>query len=485
MSSNDKPNQSRYRALFENSRDALLLFDRDGYFDCNTRAVELFGLTSKEEALTYAPWDLAPKTQPDGANSKEVAQTHIETAFQQGGAFFEYTHQTVGGTTFPAEVKLTRFEDDGRPVLHSLVRDITERKERERELTESEAKYRNLFESTQDALMLLDRQGFFDCNEQTLDLFRIESIDTFAEYTPWDLAPPTQPDGRDSEEAAKEHIETAFETGTALFEWVHRRPDGTEFPAEVKLSLFDHRGEPRLHALVRNISDRKAYERQIREQRDNLEILNQVLRHDIRNDIQLIMAYAELAADQSGSDSIREHLDIVLENAEHAVEITMTARQMAKVMLSDTENIAPTPLGPSLSSAVEEVQNTYPDAVVTPTAAAPETPVQANDMLEAVFRNLLKNAIQHNDKEVPEVDISARERTDSVLVQIADNGPGIPDTEKETIFGKGETGLDSSGTGLGLYLVKTLVESYGGVIEIDDNEPAGAVFSVTVPKADQ
>jgi signal transduction histidine kinase len=156
---------------------------------------------------------------------------------------------------------------------------------------------------------------------------------------------------------------------------------------------------------------------------------------------------------------------------------------MAKVMLSDTENIAPTPLGPSLSSAVEEVQNTYPDAVVTPTAAAPETPVQANDMLEAVFRNLLKNAIQHNDKEIPEVDVSARERTDSVLVQIADNGPGIPDTEKDTIFGKGETGLDSSGTGLGLYLVKTLVESYGGAIEIDDNEPVGAIFSVTVPKA--
>ena len=483
MSSNDKPNQSRYRALFENSRDALLLFDRDGYFDCNTRAVELFSLNSKEEALTYAPWDLAPKTQPDGANSKEVAQAHIETAFQQGGAFFEYTHQTVGGTTFPAEVKLTRFEDNGRPVLHSLVRDITERKERERELTESEAKYRNLFESTQDALMLLDRQGFFDCNEQTLDLFGIESVDTFAEYTPWDLAPPTQPDGRDSEEAAQEHIETAFETGTALFEWVHRRPDGTEFHAEVKLSRFDHRGEPRLHALVRNISDRKAYERQIREQRDNLEILNQVLRHDIRNDIQLIMAYAELAAEQSGSDSIREHLDIVLENAEHAVEITTTARQMAKVMLSDTENIAPTPLAPSLSSAVEEVQNTYPDAVITPTAAVPETPVQANDMLEAVFRNLLKNAIQHNDKEVPEVDISARERTDSVLIQIADNGPGIPDTEKETIFGKGETGLDSSGTGLGLYLVKTLVESYGGVIEIYDNEPVGTIFSVTVPKA--
>jgi PAS domain S-box-containing protein len=129
MSSNDKLNGSRYRALFEDSRGAQLLFDRNGYFDCNIRAVELFGLNSNEEALGYTPWELVPQTQSDGANSKEVAQTHIETAFQQGGASFEYTHQTIDGTTFPAEVKLTRFEDDGRPALHSLVRDITECKE--------------------------------------------------------------------------------------------------------------------------------------------------------------------------------------------------------------------------------------------------------------------------------------------------------------------------------------------------------------------
>jgi signal transduction histidine kinase len=104
-------------------------------------------------------------------------------------------------------------------------------------------------------------------------------------------------------------------------------------------------------------------------------------------------------------------------------------------------------------------------------------------MLDAVFRNLLKNAIQHNDKERPEVDVSVREREHAVVIRIADNGPGVPDDQKQSIFGKGETGLDSSGTGLGLYLVQSLVDSYGGDVWVEDNTPDGAIFIVQLPVA--
>lgn len=106
----------------------------------------------------------------------------------------------------------------------------------------------------------------------------------------------------------------------------------------------------------------------------------------------------------------------------------------------------------------------------------------ANDMLESVFRNLLKNAIQHNDASVPEVIVSGRERDDDVVVRVADNGPGVPDTQKDDIFGKGEKGLESEGTGVGLYLVQTLVDDYGGSVWVDDNEPTGAIFVVTLQK---
>jgi signal transduction histidine kinase len=105
-------------------------------------------------------------------------------------------------------------------------------------------------------------------------------------------------------------------------------------------------------------------------------------------------------------------------------------------------------------------------------------------MLEAVFRNLLQNAIQHNQKAVPEVTVSAEEADDSVRVRIADNGPGIPESRKDEIFARGEKGLESAGTGLGLYLVETLVDRYGGDVWVEDNEPEGAVFIVELPIAE-
>jgi PAS domain S-box-containing protein len=488
--------ERKYRNLFEDSRDALMLFDRDGYLDCNERALELFGVDSVAEFVEYAPWELAPPEQPDGTDSKAEALARIEEAFEEGEAFFEYTHQHVDGTAFPAEVKLSRFEHEDTPLLHSLVRDISDRKAQQRALREREQKYRNLFENSRDALMLLDRDGFFDCNERALELFGVESVDDFTEYTPWELSPPHQPEGAASKAAALDHVETAFEEGEAFFEWTHERVDGTTFPAEVKLSRFEHDGEPALHALVRDITDRKAYEAQIETQRDDLDVLNQVLRHDIRNDLQLVTAYADLLADELDEEDLTEYVETILENADHAVELTTSARQMADAMLSTDAELRRVGLRNVLEDEVAEVQSAYSDAVVTVETEVPPVAVEANDMLGSVFRNVLKNAVQHNDAEAPRVTVSAVDRDETVAVRIADNGPGVPDDQKEAIFGKGEKGLDSQGTGIGLYLAETLVDDYGGDVWVEDNDGRstavrrpqsgdgdGAVFIVELVKA--
>jgi len=102
-------------------------------------------------------------------------------------------------------------------------------------------------------------------------------------------------------------------------------------------------------------------------------------------------------------------------------------------------------------------------------------------MIDAVFRNLLKNAVQHNDKEIPEIEILTSESAASIQVRIADNGPGVSAGMKRAIFEKGETGLESSGTGIGLYLVETLVNRYDGELRVEDNEPVGAIFVVEFP----
>ena len=97
--------------------------------------------------------------------------------------------------------------------------------------------------------------------------------------------------------------------------------------------------------------------------------------------------------------------------------------------------------------------------------------------------NILKNAVRHDDKEDIEIDIAVTENKETVTVRVGHNGPGIPDSQKEAVFGKGEHGLKSPGTGMGLYLVDTLVTSYGGDVWIEDNDPEGTVFLVELLKS--
>lgn len=103
-------------------------------------------------------------------------------------------------------------------------------------------------------------------------------------------------------------------------------------------------------------------------------------------------------------------------------------------------------------------------------------------MLSSVFRNILENAVRHNDEETPEITVSSEEDTETIQIRIADNGPGIPDNQKDAVFGKGEKGLDSPGSGIGLYLVHTLTDQFGGKVWVEDNEPKGTVFIVELPK---
>jgi PAS domain S-box-containing protein len=138
-----------------------------------------------------------------------------------------------------------------------LNREIVEREKAEQAVRESEEKYRSLFESSTDAIMLLDRKGFIDCNAATLKMLDLSSKEEFIAKHPAELSSEKQPDGTDSMTAATERIEAAFTKGSELFEWTHRRSDGTMFPAEVLLSRIEFKGEKVLQATVRDITERK------------------------------------------------------------------------------------------------------------------------------------------------------------------------------------------------------------------------------------
>jgi len=262
--------------------------------------------------------------------------------------------------------------------------------------------------------------------------------------------------------------------------------DGTRY-LEISSSDFATETEQTLGTLfvIRDITTRKKAQQQLEEQRNDLDILNQVLRHDIRNDLQVVTGYGDLLTDHVDEDGT-EYLDTLQSSADHAAELTETARDIADVMLSreDAQQQDRVNLRSTLERELDKIESEYPNANLTVEGSLPAVQVRANQLLDSVFRNLLSNAVQHNDKDVPEISVSATNHDGRVVVRIADNGPGVADNQKEEIFGKGEKGLDSSGTGLGLHLVHHLVTHYGGEVWVEDNDPEGAVFAVELPLVD-
>lgn len=159
---------------------------------------------------------------------------------------------------------LPQREEDGSVLWHGFIAEITERKRAEELLHQSEAKLRTLYNSTSDAVILLDEKGFFDCNKATLTMFGCATREEFYSKHPADLSPPQQPCGTDSMTLANRQIATAMENGSNHFEWMHQRVDtGKVFSGDVLLNSMELDGKLVIQATVRDITERKNNEAQI------------------------------------------------------------------------------------------------------------------------------------------------------------------------------------------------------------------------------
>ncbi|MDD5598821.1 MAG: PAS domain S-box protein [Victivallaceae bacterium] len=262
--------EKEYRMLFESSADAIMIHDKKGYIDCNQAGLKIFGLSSPKQLLKKHPKDFSPPKQPCGQTTNALGNEHIEKAYREGKDFFEWIHTRLDGTPFPAEVLLSRSMYQGKTVLLSTVRDISERKQAEarladeiREREKIAEKYRILFEDSSDAIMLHDEKRFIDCNKATLKLLGY-SRKQFLELGPADVSPRKQPNGRASSVMAREHMKAALRRGMERFEWTCKRKDGSVIPVEIMLSRMEYPDNVILLAIIRDITERKRVEKEIR-----------------------------------------------------------------------------------------------------------------------------------------------------------------------------------------------------------------------------
>ncbi|MFW5948115.1 MAG: sensor histidine kinase [Halolamina sp.] len=221
----------------------------------------------------------------------------------------------------------------------------------------------------------------------------------------------------------------------------------------------------------------------LKRREQELELLNRIVRHDIRNEMSIVLGWGEFLEDHV-DEAGTEKLEKILGASDHVVELTEIARDYARSISADEEmDVHPVALGPLLAGEIRSRSEQFPHAEVRVDGDIPNVAVQANEMLASVFKNLLNNAIQHNDSEEPTVTVGV-DVGDDVVVRVVDDGPGVPEAVTASLFERGTKGLEGPGTGMGLHLVQTLVDQFDGAVWATENDPRGTVFHVRLPRAE-
>jgi PAS domain S-box-containing protein len=267
----------------------------------------------------------------------------------------------------------------------------------------------------------------------------------------------------------------------------NERKDGERFWNAVTLApLRDGNGiVTNWVGFQQDITARKEAEQALSTERDQYALLNQIVRHDIRNDATVVRGWGSQLRDEVSAEGAAA-LDRIMDAATHTLELTEAVRDLAAIVSTDEPTLEPVDLTDILQKEFRRVRSNFEyqaDSLsLRVDGSLPDVEVLATPLLSSVFTNLLDNAVFHNDADEIRITVSADAGPESVRVHIADNGPGIPDARKDDVFDQGEQGLESSGSGLGLYLVDRLVERFGGDVRLTDNDPRGTVVTVELQR---
>ena len=441
-----------FEAIVENAGHSIYWTDREGTIEYVNPAFEDLTGYTREEAVGHNP-SMLQSGEHDETFYENTWNTILNGEVWHG----ELVNERKDGTRYVVDQTIAPVEatGDGPDRFVAINTDITERRERERELRE----FREVVEQAGLAVFMTDTDG------------TIEYVNpAFEEITEYDreVAVGRNPRILQSGEKDEAYYESLWESVLAGETWeeeiVNRRADGTTYHALQTISpITDETGEPvKLVAIQRDVSDLKAFEAELERQNERLDRFASVVSHDLRNPLNVAKGRLDLALE----DTENEHLHAIDSSLERMEALIEDLLELARD--GDVTSVEPVSLPEMVSECWQQVETGEATLEVETTRE-----VQADTgRLRRLFENLYRNAIEHGRTDVT---ITVGDLPDGFYLE--DDGPGIPESERHAVFESGYS--TGSGTGYGLSIVARAADAHDWEVSIAESETGGARFEFT------
>ncbi|WP_226482853.1 PAS domain-containing sensor histidine kinase [Natrinema amylolyticum] len=476
---------AKYETIVETINDGIYVKDEEGYFTMvNDAYAEMTGYDRDELVGAHASLVVDEATIDQSGERMGTADDRAGTPRMEADI------KTAAGDRIPAEGTFATLRTGDEREEIGVVRDITDRKERERALRERERRLKRYKEYTDDILDAVD--DVFYLLDENGDLQRWnESLSDVTGFSEGEIGSMNALEffGEPERETIAAAIEDGFETGDVQVEAEFRTKSGERVPYEfVASTLEDPDGNVVLAGLGRDITDRREYERMLEESNERLEQFAYAASHDLQEPLRMITSYLQLLENRYADDldeDAAEFIEFAVDGAERMREMTEGLLQYSRVE-TQGDPFEPIDLDDVLEHAIENLELKIEETRAEIESESLPQVLGDSSQLQQVFQNLISNAIEYSGDEPPQVRIAAERDGSEYEISVRDEGIGIDPADQDQIFDvfqRLHSHEEHPGTGIGLSLCQRIIERHGGEIRVDSEPGEGATFSFTLPPA--